>query len=291
MQLSSTFNNSVARPPFSVDIQRRITFLSGFCSGMLSATATHWMDVRKVMRQVGIHKPVTSVGPGILKGYFVGLPMGAIAQGQRFGVTLFLDSWLQRCMRENALQLDAESIHYRMTSFSLSVVSASLGEVVSNPPVVVKNWQIAHSLNTARGISSLWDQGKASIFFTGVVPGVVRKGLANAIVLQTITPMQSFLEALAHDRNVDTRGKSAKAIIGFTAGSITGCTAEVITNHPDRVKTLMQTNNCGLWKALCDASRDPFRGALWAGLRKGTIRGINWGSLGIMTQGVEALFK
>jgi len=124
-----------------------------------------------------------------------------------------------------------------------------------------------------------------------VVPGVIRKGLANAIVLQSIGPTRGYLEALARDRNVDTREKSSKALLGFVAGSLTGCAAEGVTNHPDRVKTLMQTKNCTLWQALSDASRDPFRGAFWAGLRKGAIRGINWGSLGIITSRVEDFYN
>lgn len=71
--------------------------------------------------------------------------------------------------------------------------------------------------------------------------------------------------------------------IGFIAGSLTGSFAEVATNYPDRVKTLMQTKKTSMWDACREAARDPFRGALWAGVRKGAIRGLNWGTVGLYT--------
>ena len=61
----------------------------------------------------------------------------------------------------------------------------------------------------------------------------------------------------------------AKMGVGFLAGSVTGSFAEVVTNYPDRIKTLMQTRSISLNAACREAARDPFRGAIWAGVRKG----------------------
>lgn len=38
------------------------------------------------------------------------------------------------------------------------------------------------------------------------------------------------------------------------------------------------------------SSRDPFRGAAWAGVRKGLIRGINWGAVGVFTTAFEEMY-
>eukprot|EP00397_Hematodinium_sp_SG-2012_P012219 GEMP01012382.1.p1 GENE.GEMP01012382.1~~GEMP01012382.1.p1 ORF type:complete len:485 (+),score=71.26 GEMP01012382.1:77-1531(+) len=253
-----------------LEIKRQITFWAGCSAGILSATTTHWLDVAKVLRQLGLQRPTT------FRGYFVGLPMGAIAQGQRFGVTLLLNSVLQQHIKEHFPQFQPGTIRHGVASFSLSVFAAGLGEALANPPVVVKNWQISQTMTAWHSVTTLWARGKVPIFFRGVVPGVVRKGLANAIVLQSIEPMKTYLESAVHEVwGVDTTKTSSK----------------VLTNHPDRVKTLMQTKNVTLWQAISEATRDPFRGAFWAGLRKGAIRGVNWGALGVFTSLMEEAYK
>eukprot|EP00397_Hematodinium_sp_SG-2012_P013024 GEMP01013213.1.p1 GENE.GEMP01013213.1~~GEMP01013213.1.p1 ORF type:complete len:465 (+),score=69.07 GEMP01013213.1:77-1471(+) len=267
--------------------------LSPTSNGLILAPGTPFLEGRKsiifeqkVLRQLGLQRPTT------FRGYFVGLPMGAIAQGQRFGVTLLLNSVLQQHIKEHFPQFQPGTIRHGVASFSLSVFAAGLGEALANPPVVVKNWQISQTMTAWHSVTTLWARGKVPIFFRGVVPGVVRKGLANAIVLQSIEPMKTYLESAVHEVwGVDTTKTSSKAMIGFGAGSIIGCVAEVLTNHPDRVKTLMQTKNVTLWQAISEATRDPFRGAFWAGLRKGAIRGVNWGALGVFTSLMEEAYK
>eukprot|EP00397_Hematodinium_sp_SG-2012_P013626 GEMP01013845.1.p1 GENE.GEMP01013845.1~~GEMP01013845.1.p1 ORF type:complete len:449 (+),score=68.01 GEMP01013845.1:77-1423(+) len=251
--------------------------LSPTSNGLILAPGTPFLEGRKsiifeqkVLRQLGLQRPTT------FRGYFVGLPMGAIAQGQRFGVTLLLNSVLQQHIKEHFPQFQPGTIRHGVASFSLSVFAAGLGEALANPPVVVKNWQISQTMTAWHSVTTLWARGKVPIFFRGVVPGVVRKGLANAIVLQSIEPMKTYLESAVHEVwGVDTTKTSSK----------------VLTNHPDRVKTLMQTKNVTLWQAISEATRDPFRGAFWAGLRKGAIRGVNWGALGVFTSLMEEAYK
>eukprot|EP00434_Breviolum_minutum_P032469 symbB.v1.2.028712.t1/scaffold3070.1/size64238/3 len=67
-------------------------------------------------------------------------------------------------------------------------------------------------------------------------------------------------------------------MLSFCAGSLTGSFGEVITNPPDQVKTMTQAGVPFL-PAVSMALHHPFRGAGFAGLRKGIIRGINWGGL------------
>eukprot|EP00435_Cladocopium_sp_Y103_P019426 s2877_g4.t1 len=69
-----------------------------------------------------------------------------------------------------------------------------------------------------------------------------------------------------------------KVLLSFIAGSLTGSFAEVMTNPPDQVKTMTQAG-VPFFEAVQLAARHPFRGAGFAGLRKGIIRGINWGGL------------
>ncbi len=210
--------------------------------------------------------------------------MGALAQGQRFGVTLFVDRTLQLKLKELG--------NYPVLSFVGSMLASGVGELLANPPVVVKNFQIAHGKNTWGAASTIYRVNGFQGFGRGVLAGVARKSLANGIVLQSIGPTKAFLAPYC----LTTTGSAAqegpqsmlqKMGIGFVAGSITGSFAEVATNYPDRIKTLMQTKNVSLYDAGLEAARDPFRGALWAGLRKGLIRGINWGSLGLYTTLVE----
>lgn len=272
-----------------VHVRKSITFWSACCAGMVSSVVTHWMDVKKVLRQLGLQRP-----PNV-RGYFAGLPMGAIAQGHRFGVTLLLNALLQERMK-NLEHYEQGTLKYRSMSFGLSMFSASLGEFLANPPVVVKNWQISRLHTTSRSswecITTLWTSGKVPIFFRGVIPGMVRKGLANAMVLQSIGPLKNYLELVARDvAGTDTSSSSSKVLISFAAGSITGSIAEVLTNHPDRVKTMMQTKKVSMWQAITEATRDPFRGAFWAGLRKGAIRGVNWGALGVFTSIFEDAYR
>merc|ERR1712146_540024 len=63
---------------------------------------------------------------------------------------------------------------------------------------------------------------------------------------------------------------ASKSTLGFVAGSLTGAFAQV--------KTMTQTG-VPLMEALVIATSNPFRGSLAAGIRKGAIRGINWGCL------------
>lgn len=112
--------------------------------------------------------------------------MGAVAQGQRFGVTLFLNQTLQQALKRQE--------HNAVMSFAGSMLASGVGEFLANPPVVVKNFQIAHAQPSSfRAMRALYDINGVPAYFRGVVFGVVRKSLANAIVLQSIGPTKLVL--------------------------------------------------------------------------------------------------
>lgn len=257
-------------------------------AGITSASLTHGLDVAKVLRQVG-RKPVSS-----FRGYLIGLPMGAFAQGQRFGLTLLLNETLQKEIHKRFGNgkdaADSNNYSTLALSFFGSMLAAGAGEALAMPPVVVKNYQIAHKTpSMIAATQALYALNGPSAFFKGVVAGVARKSLANAIVLQTIDPTKRFVDSnLNAMRELTSNQKTAVTwgatlSTGFIAGGVTGCAAEILTNYPDRIKTLMQTKNISMWNAGLEAAQDPFRGALWAGLRKGVIRGLNWGTVGVYT--------
>jgi len=83
---------------------------------------------------------------------------------------------------------------------------------------------------------------------------------------------------------------ASKTALGFVSGSLTGAFAEVMTNHPDQVKAMTQIGT-PLMEALIIATKNPFRGAVWAGIRKGGIRGINWGCLEIYMSMFEGIYR
>ncbi|CAD7950656.1 unnamed protein product [Amoebophrya sp. A120] len=311
-------DSEIVRPALPKQAKQVLTLSAGCLAGITSATATHWLDVAKVLRQVGARAPNT------LSTYVLGLPMGAIAQGQRFGLTLLIDQNIQREVKKRT---DSQVL-----KFAGSMVAAGTGEFLAMPPVVVKNFQIAHQERSFIAASKhLYRLDGMRAFFKGVFAGVVRKSLANAIVLQSIGPTKFLLApmfattssgpatAVAKNKDMAAGGGTSSSTtttsagaagaspaqqpgapstssssllqkmgIGFMAGSITGSIAEVATNYPDRVKTLMHTKpRISLYNAALEAARDPFRGALWAGLRKGMIRGINWGTVGVWTAVLE----
>mmetsp|Transcript_59600 Transcript_59600/g.184773 ORF Transcript_59600/g.184773 Transcript_59600/m.184773 type:complete len:190 (+) Transcript_59600:1136-1705(+) len=168
------------------------------------------------------------------------------------------------------------------------MAAAGAAEFLSNPPVVVKNYQIANSVPFSTACVELWREDGLSRFFSGVSMGVLRKSLANAIVLQTIGPTKQLLGGSVSLLVGDPTQQ--KVALGFVAGSFTGGLAEILTNHPDQVKTLTQTG-MGFWQAFVTATRNPFRGALWAGIRKGVIRGINWGGLALCMGLFESAYR
>merc|ERR1712039_969865 len=102
-----------------------------------------------------------------------------------------------------------------------------------------------------------------------------------------IVSVKTMLKKLSPDYLGSSNGKAA---LGFIAGSLTGAFAEVMTNHPDQVKTMTQTG-VPMMEALVIATKNPFRGALWAGIRKGAIRGINWGCLEIFMAMIEGAYR
>lgn len=77
----------------------------------------------------------------------------------------------------------------------VSMLAAGTGEFLANPPVVIKNYQITNNVGIITAVEELWAQGGPPRFFSGVGMGVVRKSLANGVVLQTIGPTKSVLQA------------------------------------------------------------------------------------------------
>ncbi|CAE7530678.1 unnamed protein product [Symbiodinium natans] len=216
------------KPPLPENIQRSFTFWAGGLAGVLSAAVTHQLDVAKTLRHVG--KPM----PDKFGDYFVGIFMGSFAQGFRFGVTLLLNMTLQK--RLDKWQKAAQSrggCCSKVVSFGVSMLAAGTGEFLANPPVVIKNYQIANNVGIATACEELWEMGGPPRFFSGVGMGVLRKSLANGVVLQTIGPTKSFLlSAMPSFR-------SNQVSLSFVAGSLTGSFAEVMTNPPDQALHLL----------------------------------------------------
>mmetsp|Transcript_5253 Transcript_5253/g.14223 ORF Transcript_5253/g.14223 Transcript_5253/m.14223 type:complete len:366 (+) Transcript_5253:75-1172(+) len=265
-------------------VKQSFVFWGGAIAGVLSAALTHQLDLLKTLRHVGKEMPET------WGGYFNGMFMGSWAQGQRFAVTLVLNATLQR--KFDKLEKAAKDMGPRtamVLSFLLSMVAAGIGEFLSNPPVVVKNYQISEGLSVFEAVEALYNQGGVGRFFRGVGMGVLRKSLANACVLQTIGTVKVTLVRM-FPRALGGSDSGSKAALSFIAGSLTGALAEVMTNHPDQVKTMTQAGVPFL-EAFAIASRNPFRGALWAGVRKGAIRGINWGCLEINVHYLEKAYR
>mmetsp|Transcript_35175 Transcript_35175/g.64227 ORF Transcript_35175/g.64227 Transcript_35175/m.64227 type:complete len:343 (-) Transcript_35175:146-1174(-) len=265
-------------------MKQQFLFWGGALAGVLSAAVTHQLDVLKTLRHVG------RAAPDTFAGYWFGLPMGSFAQGERFAVTLVLNATLQKRLDKWEKKVQRRSGKAAvLISFLLSMLASGIGEFLSNPPVVVKNYQIAENVPISQACVELYDEGGSGRFFNGVGFGVLRKSLANAIVLQTMVPTKAVLRAVSPILLGASTAQS-KTMLGFVAGSITGSIAEVLTNHPDQVKTLTQTG-MPLLEALAVATSNPLRGALWAGIRKGVIRGINWGGLAMFTALFEYVYR
>lgn len=251
-------------------------------AGISSAALTHQLDVMKTCRQLGA--PL----PGTFGDLFVGVTMGSVAQGARFGVTLALSARLQGRLASLERSLAKGSCTQMVAVFCLSVLASGVGEVLANPFSVVKNYQIANNLDVFTACRGLYSCGGLRIFFfSGVGCGVLRKSVANGIMLQTIGRVKSLLKR-ASPRWLG--GESGRPALGFASGSLASAFAEALTNHPDMVRTLEQTG-VPLLDAVVLASKEPFRGALWAAIRKGAIRGINWGCLEIIMAIMESAYR
>lgn len=265
------------------DVKKVFMFWGGALSGIISAAVTHGLEVLKIRRHVGRAPPET------LAEFVFGMPMGSFAQGERFAATLVLDATLQKRLSswKKGAQKKGGGAH-RIVSFLLSMLAAGSAEFLSNPPVVVKNYQIANSVPFHTACVELWREGGLPRFFSGVSMGVLRKSLANAIVLQAIGPTKHLLGGSVAGLIGDPTQQ--QVALSFVAGSLTGGLAEVLTNPPDQIKTLTQTGKT-FAEALAITARNPFRGAAWAGLRKGVIRGINWGGLALCMAFFERLYR
>jgi len=265
-------------------VRKSFMFWGGGLAGVISAGVTHQLDVLKILRHVGKPPPSTFAET------FYGAPMGSFAQGERFAVTLVLNSTLQKKL-DNWQKKSAYKGKRSgwLISFLLSMFAAGSGEFLSNPPVVIKNYQIANRVPFLTACTELWEQGGVPRFFNGVAMGVLRKSLANAIVLQSVGPTKLTLINL-FPAMLGGDGAQTRTALAFIAGSMTGSLAEVLTNHPDQVKTLTQTG-MGFLDALIEATKHPFRGAFWAGIRKGIIRGINWGGLALFVAFFERMYR
>jgi len=262
-------------------VKQQFMFWGGVMAGISSAAITHQLDVMKTCRQVGIPNPET------LNGYLVGIVMGSIAQGSRFGVTLVLNATLQKKLDSWEKNFKKGSCAQVVVAFLFSMLAGGIGEMLTNPFGVIKNYQIANGVSILTAAQGLYDLGGLGRFFNGVGFGVFRKSAANGIMLQTIGHVKTALKKASPDFLAKDSGKAA---LGFISGSLTGAFAEVMTNHPDQVKTMTQTG-VPMMEALIIATKNPFRGALWAGIRKGAIRGINWGCLEIFMAMIEGGYR
>lgn len=271
-------------------------FWGGALAGVTSAGITHQLDVMKVLRQVGQPLPEATFS-NIFGIYFLGITMGCVAQGARFAVTLLLNSTLQKKLDEWEKNFKKGSCQQIVVAFCFSMLAGGIGEAMTNPFGVIKNYQIANNCGMYIAFIGLWEMGWANggllgavgRFFSGVGFGVLRKSLANGIMLQTINPCKTMLKSVfpKYFAGTDATSKSA---LGFVAGSLTGAFAEVMTNHPDQVKAMTQIG-VPFFEALITATKNPFRGAIWAGIRKGGIRGINWGCLEVYMGLQEKMYR
>jgi len=101
--------------------------------------------------------------------------------------------------------------------------------------------------------------------------------MARGIMLQTVGPCEQLLR-VASPRWLGTEDLAAKSALSFLAGSLMGSFVEVMTHHPDQIKAMTHIG-VPLWEAIITATKHPFRSAIWAGIRKGSIRGLNCGCL------------
>merc|ERR1712013_717450 len=125
--------------------------------------------------------------------------------------------------------------------------------------------------------------------YMGIFEGFYRKSLANGIMLQAIGPCKTMLKKLSPGW-LGKEVSASKTALGFIAGSLTGAFSEVMTNHPDQVKAMTQIG-VPLMEALITATKHPFRGAFYAGIRKGGIRGINWACLELYMGIFEGFYR
>jgi hypothetical protein len=262
-------------------VKKQVRVGGGVMAGISSAAITHQLDVMKTCRQVGNPLPET------FNGYLVGIIMGSVAQGSRFGVTLVLNATLQKKLDSWEKNFTKGSCAQMVVAFLFSMLAGGVGEMMTNPFGVIKNYQIANEVSIVAATQGLYELGGLGRFFNGVGFGVFRKSAANGIMLQTIGHVKTALKKASPN----WLGKdSGKAALGFISGSLTGAFAEVMTNHPDQVKTMTQTGT-PMMEALIIATKNPFHGALWAGIRKGAIRGINWGCLEIFMAMIESVYR
>lgn len=255
----------------SESLKNSFMFWGGALAGITSAGMTHQLDVMKVLRQLGRNLPTN------FSDYFLGITMGCLAQGFRFAVTLLLNATLQKKLMSWEKRFKKGTVLAALIAFCFSMLAGGVGEFLTSPFSVIKNYQIAHNCGTWTACVGLWEMRGIGAFFNGVGFAVVRKSMANGIMLQTIGPCKQLLR-LASPGWLGREDPAGKSALGFVAGSVTGAFAEVLTNHPDQIKAMTQIG-VPLWEAIVTATKRPFRGAIWAGIRKGSIRGINWGCL------------
>jgi len=257
-------------------VKKQFMFWGGVLAGITSAALTHQLDVMKCKAQLGQPNPDT------WQGYMIGMTMGSVAQGARFGVTLLLNATLQKKLDSWEANFTKGSITAAIVGFLFSALAGGIGEAMTNPFGVIKNYQVKNEVGMWAATTALWEMGGIGRFFNGIGFGVLRKSAANGIMLQSIGPCKTVLMKMSPGwlgrAGPPLNDSAAKSALGFIAGSLTGAFAEVMTNHPDQVKTMTQTG-VPLMEALVIATSNPFRGSLAAGIRKGMIRGINWGCL------------
>jgi len=264
-------------------VKKAFMFWGGALAGVTSAGLTHQLDVLKICNQV--QAPL----PSGFSAYFVGITMGCVSQGARFAVTLLLNATLQKKLDSWEKNFKKGTILAAFVAFCFSMLAGGIGEFLTNPFGVVKNYQIAKNIGIFEAIEGLLEIGGIGVFFNGIGFAILRKSLANGIMLQTIGPCKTGLKKLSPGW-LGKGDAASKTALGFIAGSLTGAFAEVMTNHPDQVKAMTQIG-VPLWEALVTATKNPFRGAVWAGIRKGGIRGINWGCLEIYMSIFEGFYR
>lgn len=263
------------------EVSKGSLFVYGLSAGTVSAASTHFLDVGKIIRQVG----GSCAGHKDLTFWTRGLPSGAVAQALRFATTIYVDAGLQAKLNEALMSKSAEggaqaqrTFSQRCLSFGISMTASGLGEFLANPPVAIKNYQIANGRSASLAVTEMYDRRGVYSFFRGVSAGVLRKSVANAAVLQSIGPARNYLST-----HLPGEGSTRAAAVGLLAGGLVGGLCEVATNPIDRVKTILQADpRAGLVPAIWESVRRPFKGAGYAFLRKGAIRAINWGVMGAL---------
>merc|ERR1711972_110877 len=126
-----------------------------------------------------------------------------------------------------------------IVAFCFSMLAGGIGELLTNPFGVIKNYQIANNCNMWVAFVGLLEMGGIGAFFNGIAFALLRKSLANGIMLQTIGPCKKLLKRLSPGW-LGKDDQAAKTALGFISGSLTGAFAEVMTNHPDQVKAMTQ---------------------------------------------------